>query len=296
MSFFITKILQFFLFILGLIPLWVVDSACWLIMFGRKTFYMPKLLGPTKTINTNLRLAFPELDNIEILSLTRISIVETMKTIGELGLVWSRLPGRNLSKHIKARGLDSVSDSLDKKNGLILFAPHLSNVEVMLNCVARHLPCMVLYTPSKNKYFDKVMLAARNKMGAEMVEPNIAGVKSMLNQLKQGGVVLIASDQVPNLEGGLLSNFFSTPALTMTLASKLKLKTGAPSRAVYCLRKPTGTRFEVVFSREIEGMDLGMQSSVDRMNEELEKCIMNAPEQYAWEYKRYKHSGLKDIY
>ena len=49
-------------------------------------------------------------------------------------------------------------------------------------------------------------------------------------------------------------------------------------------------------SEEIVGMDLDMQSSVDRMNVELEKCIMIAPEQYAWGYKRYKHSGKKDIY
>jgi KDO2-lipid IV(A) lauroyltransferase len=82
----------------------------------------------------------------------------------------------------------------------------------------------------------------------------------------------------------------------MTLVSKLKLKTGAPCHSVYCLRKPCGKGFEVIYSHEIEGMDLDMQSSVDRMNEELEKCIMKAPEQYAWEYKRYKHSGLKDIY
>ena len=129
-----------------------------------------------------------------------------------------------------------------------------------------------------------------------MVEPNIAGVKSILGKLKQGGVVLIAGDQVPTLEGGLVANFFSVPALTMTLVSKLKLKTGAPCHSVFCIRKPGELGFEVTYSEEIEGMDLDMQSSVDRMNEELEKCIMNAPEQYAWEYKRYKHSGLKDIY
>ena len=63
-----------------------------------------------------------------------------------------------------------------------------------------------------------------------------------------------------------------------------------------CAAALRGEGFEVVYSEEIEGMDLDIKSSVDRMNEELEKCIMNAPEQYAWEYKRYKHSGLKNIY
>jgi len=292
MSFFITKIIQFFLFIAGLIPIraifvlsrWAISSS------------FIKMKGLSKTTSANLGLAFPELDEKETQNLTKKSLLETLRIASELGLAWSRLPGNNLLKFIDVKGLDNVFDSLDKKKGLILFTPHLSNIEIMLNSISKELSCMALYTPSKNQYMDQVMLAARSKMGAEMVEPNMAGVKSMLNKLKQGGVVLIASDQVPNLEGGLLSKFFSTPALTMTLVSKLKLKTGAPCHSVYCLRKPRGKGFEVIYSKEIEGMDLDIQSSVDRMNEELEKCIMIAPEQYAWEYKRYKHSGLKDIY
>jgi KDO2-lipid IV(A) lauroyltransferase len=292
MSFFITKIIQFFLFIVGLIPVKAIHVLSrWAIFV-----FFSKMKETSKTTSANLRLAFPELDEIDIQSLTKKSLLETLRVLGELGLAWSRLPGNNLLSHIEIKGLNKVSKSLEKKKGLILFTPHLSNIEIMLNSISRELSCMALYTPSKNQYMNQVMLAARRKMGAEMVEPNMAGVKSMLSNLKQGGVVIIASDQVPNLEGGLLSNFFSTPALTMTVDSKLKLKTGAPCHSVYCLRKPQGEGFEVVYSEEIEGMDLDIKSSVDRMNEELEKCIMNAPEQYAWEYKRYKHSGLKNIY
>ena len=158
------------------------------------------------------------------------------------------------------------------------------------------MPCMALYTPSKNKYVDKVMLSARTKMGVTMVEPNLSGIKSILKNLNKGGVVIIASDQVPKLEGGILSNFFSIPALTMTLVSKLKMKSKAPCHSIFCTRVSNGKGFTISFSEEITGMDIDLQSSVDRMNEELEKCIMNSPEQYSWEYKRYKHSSIKDIY
>ena len=230
-----------------------------------------------------MELAFPGLGDEELKLLTKRSVLETLQTLGEIGFAWSWLPKKDLKKYIVEKGLSNAQGSLDKQRGLILFTPHLSNIEVMLNCVTRNFPCMVLYSPSKNKYFDKVMLEARVKMGAEMVEPNIAGVKAMLGKLKQGGVVLIAGDQVPNPEGGLLANFFSVPALTMTLVSKLKLKTGAPCHSVFCIRRPGESGFEVAYSEEIVGMDLDMQSSVDRMNVELEKCIMIAPEQYAWE-------------
>ena len=223
MSFFITKIIQFFLFIAGFIPIRAVFVLSrWAILSS-----FIKMKDLSKTTRSNLRLAFPELDEEETQSLTKKSLIETLRIAGELGLAWSRLPGSNLSKYIDVKGIDNVFDSMGKKKGLILFTPHLSNIEVLLNSISKEFSCMALYTPSKNQYMDQVMLAARSKMGAEMVEPNMTGVKSMLNLLKQGGVVVIASDQVPNLEGGLLSKFFSTPALTMTLVSRLKLKTGA---------------------------------------------------------------------
>ena len=262
-------------------------------------------IGASKMLNrssaflittANLRLVFPDMGNKAIKELAISSIQETLKTVFEMGFVWSFLPRKDLSNYVSARGFEKVKKSLDYNKGLILFAPHLSNVEIILNYTGRQVPCMALYTPSKNKYVDKVMLSARTKMGVTMVEPNLSGIKSILENLNKGGVVIVAPDQVPKLEGGILSNFFSIPALTMTLVSKLKMKSKAPCHSIFCTRVPNGKGFKIRFSEEIAGMDIDLQSSVDRMNEELEKCIMNSPEQYSWEYKRYKHSSIEGIY
>lgn len=262
-------------------------------------------IGASKVLNhssaflitaANLRLVFPDMEKKAIMELAISSIKETLKTVFEMGFVWSFLPRKDLSKYVSSQGFEKIKKSLDYNKGLILFAPHLSNIEIILNYMGRQVPCMALYTPSKNKYIDKVMLLVRTRMGVTMVEPNLSGIKSILENLNKGGVVIIASDQVPKLEGGILSNFFSIPALTMTLVSKLKMKSKAPCHSIFCTRVPDGKGFKIRFSEEIAGMDLDLQSSVDRMNEELEKCIMNSPEQYSWEYKRYKHSSIEGIY
>lgn len=262
-------------------------------------------IGASKVLNhssaflitaANLRLVFPDMEKKAIMELAISSIKETLKTVFEMGFVWSFLPRKDLSKYVSSQGFEKIKKSLDYNKGLILFAPHLSNIEIILNYMGRQVPCMALYTPSKNKYIDKVMLLVRTRMGVTMVEPNLSGIKSILDNLNKGGVVIIASDQVPKLEGGILSNFFSIPALTMTLVSKLKMKSKAPCHSIFCTRVPDGKGFKIRFSEEIAGMDLDLQSSVDRMNEELEKCIMNSPEQYSWEYKRYKHSSIEGIY
>ncbi len=292
MSLLLTKFLQILLFLMSFLPLRVIS-------------WTATSIGASKVLNhssaflitaANLRLVFPDMEKKAIMELAISSIKETLKTVFEMGFVWSFLPRKDLSKYVSSQGFEKIKKSLDYNKGLILFAPHLSNIEIILNYMGRQVPCMALYTPSKNKYIDKVMLSARTRMGVTMVEPNLSGIKSILDNLNKGGVVIIASDQVPKLEGGILSNFFSIPALTMTLVSKLKMKSKAPCHSIFCTRVPDGKGFKIRFSEEIAGMDLDLQSSVDRMNEELEKCIMNSPEQYSWEYKRYKHSSIEGIY
>ena len=292
MSLLLTKFLQILLFLMSFLPLRVISWAATSIGASKVLNHSSAFLITT----ANLRLVFPGLEKKAIKELAISSIKETLKTVFEMGFVWSFLPRKDLSKYVSSQGFEKIKKSLDYNKGLILFAPHLSNIEIILNYTGRQVPCMALYTPSKNKYIDKVMLSARTRMGVTMVEPNLSGIKSILENLNKGGVVIIASDQVPKLEGGILSNFFSIPALTMTLVSKLKMKSKAPCHSIFCTRVPNGKGFKIRFSEEIAGMDLDLQSSVDRMNEELEKCIMNSPEQYSWEYKRYKHSSIEGIY
>ena len=292
MAFLLTKFIQLNLFFMGLLPLKVISylaQFCFLL-------YKPIKTDAYSTTFTNLNIAFPGMKKDEIKKMAMVSLTETAKTALEMGFVWSKLPGKETSKYLQVKGIKSIKKSLDENKGLILIVPHLSNIEIILNYLGGSMSCMALYTPSKNKYFDKVMLSARSKMGVKMVETNLAGIKSILTNLKNGGVVVIASDQVPKPEGGVLSKFFTLPALTMTLVARLKLKSDAPCHSLFCIRKTNKTGFELTFSDKIDGMGIDLQSSVDRMNEELEKCIMTAPEQYSWEYKRYKHSSQKSLY
>ena len=120
MSFLITKFIQFFLFIAGLIPIRAIFVLSRWAIFSS----FIKMKDLSKTTSSNLRLAFPELDVKEIQNLTKKSLIETLRIASELGLAWSRLPRSNLSKYIDVKGLDNVFNSLGKKKGLILFTPH----------------------------------------------------------------------------------------------------------------------------------------------------------------------------
>ena len=256
---------------------------------------LPNSLKTTTKIN--LKLCFPEKTPKEINILTRKSLKETSKSLFESGKCWITYPKLDVNKLVEVEGKDLILRSLEEGRGVILFTSHIGNIEVLLNFVANNFKSTVPYTPAKISALDSIIRSARDLMGANMVKADSGGVKSSLIALKDGNLLLMASDQVPKKSNGIISNFFGVSALTVTLISALSKKTKSPCHSVTCLRQNRGQGFKITFSKKISQLnELGVQDGVNLMNRELEKCIMKAPEQYAWEYKRFKHSTFESPY
>ena len=76
--------------------------------------------------------------------------------------------------------------------------------------------------------------------------------KNLLNYLRSGKVVAIASDQVPLLSGGEMSKFFGQECLSMSLLSKLSIKTDAKVHSMVCVREEGAKGFKILFSQKLE--------------------------------------------
>ena len=258
-------------------------------------YFLPN--SSKKITKTNLRLCFPEKNSKEISCLTKKSLVETSKVIFELGKCWFKYRKTGVQDITKVEGFNMVEESLAKGSGVILFAPHLGNIEILLNFLAEKFNCYIPYTPAKIDALEKIMKKSREQMGANMVTTSISGIRSMLRALKKGDVVVMASDQVPDKRSGLICDFFGNEALTVSLISRLSKRTESSCHLVYCVRQKSGSGFKIVFEKKLDSMNkLDEQEGSNLMNRELEKCIIKFPEQYAWEYKRFKHSTFKSPY
>lgn len=122
-----------------------------------------------------------------------------------------------------------------------------------------------------------------------MVPTNQRGVAKLLQTLRQGEMVGILPDQEPPREAGVFAPFFSVPALSMQLVSRLINRTGARAVCGFARRLPLGKGFEIIFLPADEALySEDVQTSVTGLNRSVESCIAQAPEQYQWEYKRFK--------
>ena len=242
-------------------------------------------------------MCFPQKTQKEINLLTNKSLKETLKNLLESGKCWIAYSQRSFNKTLEVEGGALLEDSLSEGKGVILFTPHSGNIEILINYLSKNFGCTIPYTPSKIASLDLLVKQARESMGANMVPASSSGIKSLLKTLQKGGLIALASDQVPNKGSGIISTFFGTQALSVSLVASLAKKTKSPCHSIFCLRLPKGRGFKIVINHRISKLNnCDITEGVNLMNRELEKCIMHSPEQYAWEYKRFKHSTFENPY
>ena len=267
-------------------------------------FYIGKVLGlllyilPNKhkrISKANLELVFPQKTSLQINSILRDSLFHSIMNILEAGLVWGKQDYKKKPGFINVKNFSEIETALSSDKGVLLFTPHIGNIEIIINFLGQHTDCTIPYTQPKHKGLDKIITNSRNKSGVKMVDINVSGIKEMLAALKNKKLAAVASDQVPKKGAGIISKFFNNEIYSMTLLPKLQQRTGCVAHLMYCERKEKGKGFVIHFDSKID-LSSNIQEGVDKMNNEFEKCIMKLPGQYSWEYKKFKRTELDSIY
>ena len=267
-------------------------------------FYIGKVLAlllntlPNKhkrISKANLELVFPHKTSLQINSILRDSLFHSIMNMLEAGLVWGKKDYKKKQGFIDVENFSKIKNSLSSDKGVLLFTPHIGNIEIIINFLGQHTDCTIPYTQPKNKDLDNIITNSRNKSGVKMVDINVSGIKDMLSALKNKKLVAVASDQVPKKGAGIISKFFNSEIYSMSLLPKLQQRTGCVAHLMYCERKENGKGFVIHFDSKID-LSSNIQDGVDKMNNEFEKCIMKLPGQYSWEYKKFKRTELDSIY
>jgi KDO2-lipid IV(A) lauroyltransferase len=237
----------------------------------------------------NLALCFPELSISEREKLVRTSLIETAKTACELGTIWLAPAPKALILIQEVTGEEILQEALDAGKGVIVLAPHLGSWELCGLFLDAKAPTTYLYKPPKLAAFEAAMISYRARAGARLAPTSRKGIAMLVRALEQGEVVGILPDQEPSIDSGIFAPFFGNKALTMTLVSKLAVRTGASVITVFAKRLEKGRGFELVFGRGRP--DIAVTDSVagaTALNQSVEDCVRQAPSQYQWEYRRFK--------
>lgn len=242
---------------------------------------------PSKVTLINLRLCYPDLSEQERKKRCRRHMRQLAQLLFETPVVWSR-PGDWLDKKVVAiHGLELFQSAVSSGDGLLLLAPHHGNWEVVGLWAAAHSKITSLYEPPKMVEFDAWVKSSREQSGATLVPTNVRGVAALIKALKRGEVSGILPDQQPPAESGEFAPFFGIQARTMTLIHNLIRKSACHALFSSAVRVPGGWELHFL-PAETDIYSENEFTSLAALNRGVEQVVDLAPDQYQWEYKRFR--------
>jgi KDO2-lipid IV(A) lauroyltransferase len=242
-----------------------------------------------RVVWTNLRIAFPQQSFLLRLLLLISFFKELGKTFTELGMIW--LSERDhLFRYIKdVVGQSDMDAALARGKGVLLLTPHFGAWEMLGLYWSAKMQMTTLYQPPEQTELAPFVQQARERMGADLVPTDMSGVRALLAALKKNQLAGILPDQDPGETGGVFAPFFTKTANTMVLAGRLANKSDASVLFTLCERLSWGRGYRVhILPCDAAIYEQDPLTSATAMNHSLESCVRIAPEQYIWNYKRWR--------
>ena len=275
---------------LSVLPMWVhyllSDLLCVIIY---------RLVGyRIKVVRKNLRESFPEKSEQE---LRRVEcqfyrwfcdyLAETVKL--------STISRRQMRRRMVFKGTEQVDALLEQGRSCAIYLGHYCNWEWVTSLplwVSPKGQCGQIYHPLENKWFDRMSLRFRQRLGAVCI-PMAETLRRLLQYREEGQPVVIGyiSDQVPfwnNIHHWCQFLNHDTPVLTGT--ERLARKTG---HAVFYLDIQRVKRgyYEATFKLiTLEPKTMGEYEITDAYFRMLEASIRRAPQYWLWSHNRWKRT------
>jgi KDO2-lipid IV(A) lauroyltransferase len=244
-------------------------------------------LQPFRTAKINLALCYPEMSKQDIKQLSAKRMSHLAQALFETPKVWRAGNDGVGDKILAITGLELFETSLLEGLGTILVIPHQGNWEVIGLWASQQAAMTSLYDPPRMVELEAWIKTSREQAGATLVPTNLRGVAALIKALQRGEITGILPDQQPPPNSGDFAPFLGIQTQTMTLIHKLLQRSG--SRALMCTALRVRGGWEIHFlpvARQIYSDD--QQTSLAALNQGVEAIIALAPEQYQWEYKRFR--------
>ena len=148
-----------------------------------------------------------------------------------------------------------------------------------------------IYRPLNNFFLNPVMEYLRMKyICPTQIPKGRSGMRHVINRVKDGYSIALMVDQ--RVGEGPKINLFNQPAQTTTIPAQLALKYGCKLVPI-SLKRIEGVNFEMTVHQPYQVLKTGdddrdTQSVTLKINQIIEKMIIENPTQWLWSHNRWK--------
>ncbi len=267
--------------VLGYLPL------SWLRALGAALGVLLLFVIPSRrrVVQTNLRLCFPHLSEVERDVLMRQTFVYFAQAWLDRSWLWHR-SAECIQKRVQLSGEVAA---LSAETPTVLFAPHFMGLDVGWTALTMSLPLhfTTIFTPQSNAAVDAWVAKGRQRFGQVRLFRREDGVKPIVAALRQNELLYLLPDMNFGPSESIFVPFYGEPAATVPSLSRFA-KLGR-ARVVPVITRMTDMGYEVVVHsawNDFPTDDAAADTAI--MNQRLEVFINAMPAQYFWVHKRFK--------
>jgi Kdo2-lipid IVA lauroyltransferase/acyltransferase len=255
---------------------------------GRFTFSVVRLRR--KVVLENLRSAFTEKDESEILGIAR----DTYRNLAMSLVEYARLPvtsDEEMRNRIAVEGLENLDKALARSKGAVLVTGHFGSWELMgAGLRALGYPVNFLVGEQKNKAVDRLMNQLRLSKGIGIIKMGVS-MRRVLEALKTNQFVAMLSDQDAGSHG-VFVDFLGRSASTPFGPASFALRTHACLISGFIVRKDL-SHHRVILEEPILPASSGNREKdvtdcTQAYTRLLEKHVREKPDHWLWLHRRWK--------
>ena len=278
-------------------PVWFLIFIFWLVVQlpYRWQLSLGKYLGllimkiakkSKRIAQINLALCFPELSKELREELLQKSFINIGIAIFETGMgFWSST--KQIEPLVNLINYDEVDKIQATGRGVLVLGGHFTTLEIVGRVCAMKHQFSVMYRPNKIGIIDFFLKKVLSKYYHRAIPRH--NLRTMINTLKEGGAVWYSPDVNADRKASVFAPFFGTQAATVKAVTRFVELTGCAVVPLSHYRRDDNTGYDVILSSPLElSSTHDYVEDATRINKILEEAVRKKPEQYLWQYMRFK--------
>jgi KDO2-lipid IV(A) lauroyltransferase len=254
-----------------------------------KTLGKLAFLLPTQTKYTtevNLRLCFPHLNAAERKTLLKKNFISLGIALIESAMAWLASK-KQLQSLYTLHGYDHIRQAFQQGKGILLVTPHFTCVELVARFIGLEENFGILYRQHKKPWLASIQTYFRKRHFKYGIPSD--QIKNLLRALRQNKAIWYAHDIDESGKRSVFAPFFGIPTASLTTVTDIARLSGAAVIPMQYFRRDDNMSYEIHFLQPLENFPSGEKlNDAIQLNSILESMIREKPEQYVWQYKRFK--------
>jgi len=290
------KILKYFFEFISIISLFFIFRIIGLKNASSLGSILGKFIGPLfrskHIIKQNIKIGLGEIDEKKESEIISEMWSNIGRTFAEYVFLKDFKFNRTGFDHMKINGINYLEEIKKNNETVIFYSCHFANFELMAMELDKFgIKCAAIYRPLNNFFLNPIMEYLRLKyICPNQIPKGRKGMKELINKIKNGYSVALMVDQ--RVSEGPRIPFFNKAAHTTTIPAQLILKYNCKLVPISLERKQN-TNFEMIIHEpyKIERTgndDNDIKNITVKINETIEKMIINNSGQWIWSHNRWK--------